>query len=273
MKKKVILLITVFVGCILLLSSCGTPGAQDDSKAAAYLKAVGSDFEQSKNDLDVFDQDIGSEEDAAKLVSEIESSRSDFQKRLDNVKRQEVPAGIQGIVDFNSSLVEYYTDSIKMMNEMKEILNYSVEIYNSIAPLEDIMNMDMGDSSSLDEVLYAVDNMKSSVGESIDIAQKCSPPQYMVDCHANFIDALKSFNDATDDFVYALQLTDPLRINAAAYRYQLIANKLTYIGEDMNNEIEIEQNKMDELGQKLEENQQNLYEQLQNWRSQYKVAG
>jgi hypothetical protein len=179
---------------------------------------------------------------------------------------------LKGIEDFHNALIQYYNDSIRLFDEYEEVLNYSQDILSSITPLEELINANVDNASSIEEVISTVGSMKDSIDESIALAEKCTLPQYMSDSHNNFLDVLKKYGSSTDDFIYALQLEDPLRVNAATYRYELLASKLQHIGDEMNKDIERQQKNMDELGVKLEGNQDELDKQLLIWQDQYKTA-
>lgn len=268
-KIFVVPVILALLGCMALLSSCsGQPSGADKAKIAGYLEAVGPDFEQSKTDLEVFDQDIGDDVDSlVQALDLVEKSKADFMSRMESVKKQEVPGSPKEIADFHNALLQYYDDSIKIMDAYDQILGYSVDLYKSIDPLMSLMSNGGGD-----DVISTVESLKTSIEDSIAIAEECSPPAYMADSHTNYVNALKSFSGATDDFLYALQLTDPLRVNATTYRFELLSNKIGHIGDEMSKEIDAEQTQMTALGDTLEKNQDDLYNQLLIWQDQYKVG-
>jgi hypothetical protein len=267
--KKVITLVLVLLGCMIFLSSCNqSGGGVDQGKIAAYLKAIGPDFQQSKEDLKVFSEDFSEDiSDFSSALDEVKTSKDDFTARMEKVKKQDVPGSPKEIVDFHNSLVEYYSDSISIMDEYEQILTYCIDLYKSIEPLENTMS-NFGGS----DMFTAVKSLKVSIDQSTAAAEKCSPPSYMADSHANYVNALKGFSSATVDFYNALQLSDPLRINATTYRFELLSNKIGHIGDEMDKEIEVEETKMTELGDKLEKNQDDLYKQLLIWQSQYKIG-
>lgn len=273
MKKTVMPVLLVLLGCLVLLSSCSLAGGGDEKKVTAYFKAVGPDFEKSKEDLNVFDQDFSENEDSiAEMLSLAAKGKRDFQTRMDNVKRQEVPGSPKELTGFHNSLIKYYSDCIKLMSGLEQMLKYSQDMLKSITPLENMGNMEVGDASSMEEVGDAVMSLKDSITESITIAEKCTPPQYMTDSHANYVNTLKKYGSATDDFIYALQIADPLRVNATTYRYQLLSNKLIYVGQEMNKDIELQTQEIKTLGENLQKDQDELNKQLLIYQGKYNSA-
>lgn len=273
MKNKIVPFLLALLGYIVVLSSCSLfGGGKDEKKIAVYLNTVGPDFQKSRDDLKAFDQEFGDDIDSLAIVlNMVKESKNDFEGMMADAKNQEVPENPQDIKLFHDSLMQYYTDSVKLLNDYEQILVYAQDLYKSAKPLEQVMASSQN-ASSIYEVADMLMSLKSSIDECIAIAENSSPPAYMADCHANYLNVLKRFSSATDDFIYALQLTDPLRINATTYRYELLSNKLIYIGDDMAREIEGQQKKMSEMGENLKKTQDALYKQLLIWQGQYKTA-
>lgn len=273
MKRRVISLMLLLMGCLMLFSACSLFGGADEKKIVAYLTSVGPDFEKSKESLKVFDENIS--EDLAgitRALDIVKKSKSDFQSRMDSAGKQAVPDKPKELAGFHNSLIQYYSYSVQLMGEYEQILNYSQVLIKSISPMEKAVNTDLGKAPSMEEVKSMVKALKTSINESITIAKGFTPPQYMADSHGNYITILTNFGSATDDFIYALQLQDPLRINATTYRYELLANKLSDIGDKMSKDIENQQVEMKDLGNKLQKSQDDLYRQLLLWQGQYKIG-
>lgn len=265
-----ILLLTV---CLVLVSSCSFFGGLNEKKVVAYLTAVGPDFEKSKEDLEVFGEEYGEDlGGVAKLLEAFKKSKADFQTRMENVKKQEVPPKPEELAAFHNSLTVYYSDTIKLMGEYEQVISYSRELMESTIPIEKAMNEDLGKAPSMEEIKTMAKSIKTSIDESISSVEKSTPPYYLSDSHAGYLNTLKRFSGATDDYIYALQLSDPLRIYAANYRYVLIANKLKALSDEMNKELEKQQEKMDENGEQLQKVQDSLYKQLLLWQGQYKIG-
>lgn len=272
--KKAMRLILTLAVCMTLFSSCSLLGkgssATDKKQIAAYLNGVGPDFEKSKDDLRVFGQEFTEDPDGIKEALDlINKSKKDFQARLESLKTYEVPEKPDELKAFHNSLQEYYEDAIKLLEEYGQVLNYSSQLFECIEPIEAAVSTDLGAAPSLEEVKIVVKDLKSSITESIAIAEKCTPPHYLSDSHTNFVTILGKFSIATDDFVYALQIADPLRMYATSYRYELLSNKLLRLSDEMNVEIDSQQASVNELGRKLEKAQDDLYKQLLLWQGQY----
>lgn len=270
MRIKVIFLVFLLLSCSIIISACSV-GGPDKKKITAYLDAVSPDFEKSKEDLAVFDEKFS--EDLAgvtKVLNQIKNSKADFQSGLDKAKKQQVPSEPKELAAFNNSLVQYYTDSIKFLGEYETLLEYAQGLLGSITPLEKVTTSDLGRAPSIEEIKSVAKTMKSAIVESTMAAEKCKPPEYMADSHEKYMGVLKKYGSCTDDMIYALQIQDPLRLNSTNYRYGLLSNKLTKIGNEMNNDIENQQVVMNELGSKLKKSQDDLYKQLLLWQGQYK---
>lgn len=273
MKRKIAPLMILLICCLMVFSACSLFKGVDNSKITAYLNSVGTDFERSKESLKVFDGDFNSDANgAAESLGLAKKSKSDLQAMMENAKKLGVPDNPKELRDFHDMLIEYYNDSIQLTGGYEQILNYSMELYKSIYPIEKAASTDIGNSPSMSDVMGMMNTIKSSMNQSITIAKSCTPPQYLVSSHANYTDILTKYSSATDDFIYALQLEDPLRINATSYRYELLANKLKYIGDDMSKDIDNQTVKMKELGGKLEKSQDDLYKKLLLWKSEYKIG-
>lgn len=273
MKSKAILHGLLLLGCIMFFSSCSLFDGANNKKIIDYLKSVGPDFEKSKESLKLFDDQFGSDLDGiTKELDLVTKSKSDFQSRMENTKGQAVPDNPKELTDFHYSLIEYYTDAIKLMNDLELILRYSHQLLKSFEPIEKASNVSPGKAPSVEEIKTMMKTLKSSIDESLKTMEKCTPPQYMTDSHENFVAILKIYGSATDDFIYALQLTDPLRINANTYRYELLSNKLKYISDEMDKDIEKELASMNEAGKRLQKSQDELYRQLLLWQGEYKIS-
>lgn len=273
MKLKAIPLMLVLLGCLTISSACSMFGGTDDQKVAVYLKAVGPDFEKSKEDLKVFDQQYTEDlEGVTKAVDLLKKSSGDFKARMDNAKKQEVPGTPKELKGFHDSLTLYYSDTIGLMGDLEKVMVYSQGLYKSLTPIEKVAGVDLGNAPSIEEVKAMVKTLKGSINESIAIVEKCTPPQYMADSHAGYVEVLKKYGNATDDFLYALQLSDPLRINATSYRYELLGGKLQKIGDEMSGDLKVQLDKMTEMGNNLEKTQDDLYKQLLIWEGQYKAS-
>jgi hypothetical protein len=126
-------LILLMLGFMLLFSSCS---GGSKVKVTDYLKAVGPNFTQSKDDLSVFGKDIGDDvQSLTNALAEVRKSKNDFTARMENTKKQPVPSSPKGIEDFHKSLIQYYTDAAKIMDEYDQILTYSIDLYKSIEPM------------------------------------------------------------------------------------------------------------------------------------------
>jgi hypothetical protein len=85
MKKRAIPFLLVLIGCLMIFSSCSPSNVSNEDKMAAYLNVVGPDFQQSKDELSVFDQQVGQDNaDVAEVLTLVNQGKSDFQARLEN---------------------------------------------------------------------------------------------------------------------------------------------------------------------------------------------
>lgn len=272
MKPRVIPLVWLLI-CALLISACGPFGGSDNKKIVEYLKAVGPDFERSKESLKLFDEEFKDDLDGiTKALELVKKSKSDFHTKLESAKRQAVPDNPKELAAFHNSLIGYYGDSIQLMNDLEQILLYSQQLFKSIGPIEKAMNTDLGKAPSMEEVKAMMKGLKTSINESVTIVKGTTPPQYMSDSHSNYLAILGKYANATDDFIFALQLTDPLRINATTYRYELLSNKLKLITDEMDADIGVQQKKMTDIGKKLQKSQDELYRKLLLWQGEYKIG-
>ena len=277
MPRKTILIVGILVFTLLITACTNNKGASSSSnrieEVKAYLKNIGPDFENSKNNFKVFDDEYAAEnsEQLDELVSTIRQDKEEFEKSLNHANAQNVPTSPDKLKAFHTSLVQYYNDGVKLLNQYEEIAVYSSQIIKITESVEKAASEDIGALPSLEEVKTLIKGMKASIDESIVAIQESNPPDYLVYSHNDFLEVMKQFSIASDNLIFALQLMDPLRMNASQYRFDVLANKMIRIGDDIGQDLDNRMVKIDELGKQFLEDQEKIYKQLLLWQGEYKL--
>ncbi len=240
----------------------------------AYLKNIGPDFEESIASFKMFDNEYAADnsDQLDELVDTIRHSKETFEKNLNNVNSQIVPTSADKLKAFHASLTGYYNDGIKLLEQYEEIAVYSSEIIKITESVEKAASEDIGSLPSLEEVKTLIKGMKSSIDESIVAIQQINPPDYLAYSHNDFLEVMEQFSIASENLIFALQLVDPLRLNASQYRFDVLANKMIRIGDDMDRDLESRMAKIDDMGKEFLQVQEKLYKQLLIWQGEYRLV-
>lgn len=279
MSRKTLLIIGLLI-LALLIAACTNGGAKDtknkpndNEETVAYLKSVGPDFETRKSSFDLFDTEYETEDTAQieELVNAIRQNKSEFEKSLSNANTLSVPSSSNKLKAFHDSLIGYYNDGIKLLGQYEEIAVYSSEILHITESVEEAASEDVGALPSFEEVKTLIKGMKTSIDNSIVAIQESNPPDYLVYSHNDFLDVMKQFSIASDNLIFALQLMDPLRMNASQYRFDVLANKMVRIGNDMGQDMDNRMARINELGKQFKKDQESIYKQLLIWQGEYRL--
>jgi len=267
--KKIFLVIVACLCIILLLPACDS----SSKPVVNYLTAVGPDFENSKKDLEIFGQEYGDDlEGTSKALEDIRRAKAEFQTRMEKVKSQEVPSQPAELKNFHNQLIRYYEDTLAILNEYEMIFAYNEELMKSVNPMvEKAESMDFGGAPSIEEIKSEMKELKETIDQAITAMEKCTPPDYLKYFHYDFVVIMKSLSGAVDDYIFALQLTDPLRMNANEYRVVQLSNRMYHLSDESYEDIKERTEKLEEAGEKAVGIQEELYRQLLRWQGEYKV--
>jgi hypothetical protein len=146
--------------------------------------------------------------------------------RLDIIKTREAPDH-PDIASFQASEIAEFELTSNVITEFIQILRYN----NSVA----IMNNDMEEIGSIKASdLQGIYNTKSvDITSAIDQLKSQEVPSFLKSINDSMIDALTEMNNAVLYAQDAVKLGDPVRSNAAEYRWGMLVRKFKQVYDEV----------------------------------------
>ena len=128
---------------------------------------------------------------------------------------------------------EYLTMLRNMSQDMYELLEYYIELYEALIILGDI-NEDTDDYSD-----FALE-LNTITGSAVESLEMITPPSYLKITHNDLILRIKEFQDFSTDFYVAVELEDPLRIYSCVYRMNRIESMLNRCVGNLTDDVKLQ---------------------------------
>ena len=117
--------------------------------------------------------------------------------------------------------------------DMRELLEYSVVLYEALVAMADFGEDYDGYSDFAYQLYYAT-------GNAVDLMQEIVPPSYLKIAHDDLTIRIKEFQDFGEDFYVASELEDPLRFYSCMYRMNRIQVMLERCTDDLTNDVQLQ---------------------------------
>lgn len=194
------------------------------------------------SDLDLLDQGTGSDEELTEPVIErykillagYRSSVAETQTALDERAIPDLEV-LRLYHDAQRSLFAMMDD---LLAEYEQILSYTAALIQMGTNLE---TLDYYDENDLDATYSTI---SASLQDSVDRLEQADVPTFLTYMNRNLTDALKQMDEAVLYMLQAAYISDPLRLNAASYRMDILMRRFDSIVANVDQDISDRQSKL-----------------------------
>lgn len=252
-------LVVLIVFFLFLLSGC-----QQNAAAMAQRDAYVSYLEDAKDDFAAVDAMLGDKdldlndtsgeelesdafiEQTQELLSKIEGYKADIDESIRETGKRDTMESEQ-LIEFAKSERRCLELSSQMLDEYGQICNYMITLTNLGGDIESIGYLDFSDMENLEATYTSFHNIVNTIVETL---KQSNPPSFFASVNDEFIAIFGELEGSITYVLNAELIDDPLRMDAGAYRIQLlmtrkVAKVITDSQQDVGRRIE-------KLGQDLD---------------------
>lgn len=219
----------------------------DREQALEYLNLAVQDLTVievilADSDLDLLDQGTGSDEELTEPVIEryktllagYRSSVTETQTALDG---RMIP-DLEDLRLYRDAQSALFVMTDDLLAEYEQILSYSAALMQMGTNLE---TLDYYDENDLDATYNTI---SAALQASVDKLENADVPTFLTYMNKNLTDALKQMDDAVLYMLQAAYISDPLRMNAASYRMDILMRHFDSIVANVDQDISDRQSKL-----------------------------
>ena len=207
-------------------------------------------------DLDLLDQGTGEDVELTEPVIErylllLAGYRSSLTETQAALGGRSIPdlEDLRLYHDAQSALFDMTDD---LLAEYEQILSYSAALMQMGANLE---TLDYYDESDLDATYQTI---SAAIQASVDMLGSADVPTFLTYMNDNLTDALKQMDDAVLYMLQAAYISDPLRLNAATYRMDILMRHFDSIIANVDQDMTDRQNKLADEVEKISQTKDGL---------------
>ena len=245
--RKSLQVCAVLMAVMIMLAGCaGTASAPQASGTGEkqvmldYLQGTLGDF--AAIDALIADKDLGLMKDTSsgeavtsetltKYLGILQGYDSSITSKLDEIQKRDAPNDPDIAFFKAAEMMEFQTTS-DILDEYIQLLKYANSLLDMTASLSPLSNV--ADTTDLQAVYNA---FNTAISSAIDKMKAVEAPSFLKSANDAFIGVLGEMNDAVLYLLQSASLNDPVRLNAANYRFDILTRKLSTIssefGQDM----------------------------------------
>lgn len=281
LRQGVFTRLCLILACCLLLAGCSGQGvllsafkpvvaAADSAERDQIVEYLGLAVQDlsvidtilANSDLDLLDQGTGADEElTVPMIERYTLLLADYRSSVGSTRS----AAATRLVPDQASLSLYQdaqdalfglTDDL--LAEYEQILNYSAALMQMGTNLE---SLEFYDENDLDATYQTI---STAIQESVATLESIAVPTFLTYMNVNLTDALKQMDEAVLYTLQAAYLNDPLRLNAATYRMDILMRHFDGIIANVDQDMTDRQNKLTEEIVKISQTKDGL----KTWASQ-----
>lgn len=195
----------------------------------------------AKEDLNILSDILVEDEllDEAELTEElciqIEGFKETISERLLQIKKRDVPKHPEFEI-FQTNHIALFELSLEIFKEYNEITEYGNDLLDLISTLE---------TTNTNDVTELYNQMNQMYTEAISQLEEIRAPSFLSNMHNNMIEVFKQTNDAVLYTLVALDLSDPVRLDAGAYMMDIAVRDMDKIVDKIDLDSTDRQKKID----------------------------
>ncbi len=250
--RKEICALTFLIALLFLFCACTDTAkieaAQKKTAAVlAYLKDAREDMKSVHTvlydkDLNLSDIDAsgsGSGDDGGneelepdimqKLIEKIAAFKKDIRKRIANVKEKDTD--VAALSSFSESELRCMQLLDDVLTEYEQICNY-LELLLVVGEEANTLKL------SGDDLAATYQGVSDTIDSILSKLNGTPPPSFLQAYHEDTVGLFAELKDASGYLILATANTDPLKINAGGYRFNIIFRNIDEATASMNKDIE-----------------------------------
>lgn len=194
------------------------------------------------SDLDLLDQGTGSDEELTEPVIEryitlLAGYRSSVKETQDALDGRAI-ADLEDLRSYRDAQSALFAMTDDLLAEYEQILSYTAALMQMGTDLE---TLDYYDENDLDATYNTI---SAALQASVDRLENADVPTFLTYMNTNLTDALKQMDDAVLYMLQAAYISDPLRLNAASYRMDILMRHFDSIVANVDQDISDRQSKL-----------------------------
>ncbi|MEA4890709.1 MAG: hypothetical protein VB070_14725 [Clostridiaceae bacterium] len=229
----------LFLACGLILTGCVgqnimaaafepqvIAAASNKAPVLDYLNASLDDLKVIDNlladaDLDLMnqntadDQEVVTADTITRYLGILAGYQSSVKEVLTAIDSRSTP-NLEDLTRFRDSERAMFVLTGDLLAEYEQIMNYSSALITMGTNLE---SLNYYDANDLEGTYQTINN---ALVATVDLLKSQSVPSFLQNMNENLIDALEQMNEAVLYTLQAVALNDPLRIDAAQYRMDIL---------------------------------------------------
>lgn len=252
--------LVVLILCFLFL----LPGCQQNAAAMAQRDAYVSYLEDARDDFTAVDAMLGDKDldindtsgeelegdaliaETQELLAKIDGYKAEIDESIRQTGNRDT-MGNEELEEFAKSELRCLELSSQMLDEYGQICNYMITLTNLGGDIESIGYLDFSDMENLEATYTSFHNIVNTIVETL---KQSNPPSFFASVNDEFIAIFGELEGSITYVLNAELIDDPLRMDAGAYRIQLlmtrkVAKVITDSQQDVGRRIE-------KLGQDLD---------------------
>ena len=125
---------------------------------------------------------------------------------------------------------EYLNSLLNITTDLSSLIKYGIELNEAMVAMDGMYV----ETESYQEYADAIWTTTNEVG---GLLRNIQPPVYLAISHDDFANCINDFRVFAEDFYYAAELEDPLRIYSCIFRLDRIARMFEICGDDLNADL------------------------------------
>jgi len=258
-KRRLSLLLTLI--CCLLLAGCSgqnvllaafnpeidAADSADREQVLTYLDLAVQDLEVievilADSDLDLLEQGTGNDEELTEaMIEHYQTLLSGYRTSLAEAQAAEIGRVVPDLEDlllYRDAQNALFGMTDDLLAEYEQILSYTAALMQMGTNLE---ALDTYDENDLDATYNTI---SAALQASVDQLNNADVPTFLTYMNDNLTDALGEMDEAVLYMLQAAYISDPLRLNAASYRMDILMRRFDSIVANVDQDITDRQNKL-----------------------------
>lgn len=194
------------------------------------------------SDLDLLEQGTGSDEELTEaMIERYQSLLTGYRASLAEAKEAEIGRVVPDVEDLllyrdaHNVLLDMTDD---LLAEYEQILSYTAALMQMGTSLEALDTYDANDLQA------TYDTINAALLAAVEQLNNADVPTFLTYMNDNLIDALGEMDEAVLYMLQAASISDPLRINAASYRMDILMRRFDSIVANVDQDITDRQDKL-----------------------------
>ena len=186
-----------------------------------------SDEDITEEDLDGFDIEI---QDLRELGVTVDVLLSELSSLTGNMNTSEGKTVL--------AAREYLTMLKNMVDDLAELLQYSVDLYRAVLLLDNI-------TDNPNSYQHLAEDLYNATSDTLEALEKIKPPAYMAITHEELVRRMEDFREIGSDFYWGAEANDPLKIYSCVNRLGHIARMFELYAENLLSDADIQERQAD----------------------------